>query len=106
MSESNNNNHPKAEGKAKAPAGAKDDVEFVVHTKHTCDVCFEQPIIGRRYTSGDRSNFDLCARCFKDYSGPDIGLSETVMGESLPGMCMCNFSFGLVCKSNICLRRP
>lgn len=54
---------------------------FVVHTKHSCDVCFQQPIIGKRYTSSDRKNFDLCARCFDAYSGPEIGLEEAVLGK-------------------------
>lgn len=56
--------------------------EFVVHTKHTCDVCFRRPIIGQRFTSDVHPNFDLCARCFEAYSGPDIGLTEAVLGKS------------------------
>eukprot|EP00571_Detonula_confervacea_P013118 CAMPEP_0172310186 /NCGR_PEP_ID=MMETSP1058-20130122/11337_1 /TAXON_ID=83371 /ORGANISM="Detonula confervacea, Strain CCMP 353" /LENGTH=728 /DNA_ID=CAMNT_0013022955 /DNA_START=162 /DNA_END=2348 /DNA_ORIENTATION=- len=50
--------------------------EFVVHTKHTCDKCFQLPIIGKRYKSSTHPNFDLCARCFDVYSGPEIGLTE------------------------------
>ena len=46
-----------------------------------CDVCFQQPIIGKRFTSSDRKNFDLCARCFDAYSGPEIGLEEAVLGK-------------------------
>mmetsp|Transcript_34778 Transcript_34778/g.62621 ORF Transcript_34778/g.62621 Transcript_34778/m.62621 type:complete len:785 (-) Transcript_34778:106-2460(-) len=85
MSESNHNNrNPKMEAPAAnivVPA-AKDDCskgEFIVHTKHTCDTCFQQPIIGRRYTSSVHSNFDLCARCFDAYSGPEISLTEAVL---------------------------
>lgn len=55
--------------------------EFVVHTKHTCDKCFQRPILGRRYTSSNNSNFDLCARCFETYTGPEIGLTETALGK-------------------------
>ena len=58
-----------------------DAVEFVVHTKHTCDKCFQRPILGKRYTSGTKSNFDLCARCFEEYTGPEIGLREAVLGK-------------------------
>eukprot|EP01083_Nonionella_stella_P229469 812167_1 len=53
--------------------------EFIVHTKHTCDTCYLQPIIGKRYTSNAHSNYDLCARCFGAYSGPEIGLTEAVL---------------------------
>jgi len=56
-----------------------DGVEFVVHTKHTCDKCFQRPILGQRFTSGTKSNFDLCARCYEEYTGPDIGLMEAVL---------------------------
>mmetsp|Transcript_33181 Transcript_33181/g.56378 ORF Transcript_33181/g.56378 Transcript_33181/m.56378 type:complete len:1100 (+) Transcript_33181:411-3710(+) len=52
---------------------------FIVHTKHTCDACFQHPILGRRYTSTKRSNFDLCAACFDAYEGPEIGLEEAVL---------------------------
>ena len=55
---------------------------FIVHTKHTCDKCFQRPIIGKRYTASARSNFDLCARCFEGYEGPDIGLTDAALGES------------------------
>lgn len=54
---------------------------FIVHTKHTCDRCFQAIIIGKRYTSSKRGNFDLCARCFDEYDGPDIGLAEVALGE-------------------------
>mmetsp|Transcript_3266 Transcript_3266/g.6265 ORF Transcript_3266/g.6265 Transcript_3266/m.6265 type:complete len:714 (-) Transcript_3266:712-2853(-) len=81
MSESNNNNQfPTTEAAAKeADLPAEYECEFIVHTKHTCDGCLQQPIIGRRYTSSVHSNFDMCARCFDAYSGPEIGLSEAVL---------------------------
>mmetsp|Transcript_8386 Transcript_8386/g.18124 ORF Transcript_8386/g.18124 Transcript_8386/m.18124 type:complete len:681 (+) Transcript_8386:97-2139(+) len=80
MSESNNTNQFHKTDVGNVPA-AQDEVEFVVHTKHTCDVCFQQPIVGRRYTSTDHSNYDLCARCFDAYSGPEIGLTEAVLAR-------------------------
>ena len=55
---------------------------FLVHTKHTCDVCFKQPIVGKRYASGVRANFDMCARCFGAYDGRDLSLVETALGAS------------------------
>ena len=71
MNESNHNDM----GMEKKEVG--DDVipwtkgEFVVHTKHSCDVCF-QLILGKRYTASDRPNFDLCARCFDVYIEPGL----------------------------------
>ncbi|KAL7542911.1 hypothetical protein ACHAXR_012759 [Thalassiosira sp. AJA248-18] len=53
--------------------------EFVVHTKHTCDICFQSPILGKRYTSSVHPNYDICARCFGAYSGPEIDLKEAVL---------------------------
>lgn len=55
--------------------------DFVVHTMHTCDECYQRPILGRRYSS-DVKSFDLCARCFAAYNGPEIGLTETALGEN------------------------
>ena len=57
------------------------NVGLLVHTKHSCDKCFKEPIIGKRYKSDVKPNFDLCASCFDAYTGPDIGLSEEVLGE-------------------------
>lgn len=55
--------------------------EFIVHTKHTCDKCFQQPILGKRYKSSVHDNFDLCSRCFDAYTGPEIGLTEIVLAR-------------------------
>lgn len=59
--------------------GGGSNGEFIVHTKHTCDNCFRRPIIGQRFTSSVRPNFDLCALCYDGYSGPDIGLAEEAL---------------------------
>ena len=59
------------------------NVGLIVHTKHSCDKCFKDPIIGKRYKSDVKANFDLCASCFNAYTGPDIGLSEEVLSELL-----------------------
>lgn len=72
------------EAEANSPAVVptrEEGVAFVVHTKHTCDKCFQQPIIGKRYKSSVHDNFDLCSRCFDAYTGPEIGLSETVLAH-------------------------
>ena len=71
-----------AEANAAVPAReGGSNGEFIVHTKHTCDKCFQQPIIGKRYTSGTHANFDLCSRCFDAYTGPEIGLAEVMLGK-------------------------
>jgi hypothetical protein len=70
---------------ASAPSpkeGGGSNGEFIVHTKHTCDMCFQRPIIGQRFKSDVNPNFDLCARCVQAYSGPDIGLTEEVLSAS------------------------
>jgi len=55
---------------------------FIVHTKHTCDKCFKAPIIGKRYISTTKPNFDLCGDCASKYDGEDsIGLEETVLAR-------------------------
>jgi hypothetical protein len=73
---------PKMKAVATPPQEGGSNGEFVVHTKHTCDMCFRRPIIGQRYASVVQPNFDLCARCLEAYSGPDIGLTEAVLSKS------------------------
>ena len=63
----------------KAAAAGGEEHEFVVHIKHTCDKCYEKPIIGKRYNSKNLTNFDLCSGCFDAYDGPDIGLSKALL---------------------------
>ena len=73
---------PKMKAVAPLPQEGGSNGEFVVHTKHTCDMCFRLPIIGQRYASEVQPNFDLCARCLEAYSGPVIGLTEAVLSKS------------------------
>jgi hypothetical protein len=80
-------NHSHQSSKMNASAlspkeGGGSNGEFIVHMKHTCDMCFQRPIIGQRFKSDVNPNFDLCARCFQAYSGPDIGLTEEVLSKS------------------------
>ena len=83
MSESNQSpQSPKVKALAPPPQEGGSNGEFVVHTKHTCDMCFRLPIIGQRYASEVQPNFDLCARCLEAYSGPVIGLTEAVLSKS------------------------
>ena len=37
-----------------------------IHKRHTCDMCQVSPIVGYRYHSIEKANFDLCHRCFSD----------------------------------------
>ena len=68
---------------ASAPSGGgrSSNGEFIVHTKHTCDVCYTTPLLGKRYSSNVHANYDVCAKCFDEYDGPDIGLTEAVLSE-------------------------
>ncbi len=69
---SNQNNSNAAEGVT----------EFIVHTKHTCDSCYKRPIVGKRFTSGVVTDFDLCAKCFDGYDEEKKGeFTETLLGE-------------------------
>lgn len=38
-----------------------------VHFRHICDHCKASPIIGKRFRSNLRSNFDLCEQCFLEH---------------------------------------
>ena len=56
--------------------------EFIVHTKHTCDSCYQRPIVGKRFTSGLATDYDLCARCYEVYDEEKKGgFSEVLLGE-------------------------
>lgn len=56
--------------------------EFFVHAKHTCDVCFTRPIVGKRYTSTNHPDFDICSKCFCSYDEDKRGeFAETLLGE-------------------------
>ena len=82
MSECNNSHQiPTMNASAPPPHEGGSNGEFIVHTKHTCDKCFQRPIIGQRFKSDVNPNFDLCAHCFQAYSGPDIGLTEAVLSK-------------------------
>ena len=61
--------------------GRSSNGEFIVHTKSTCDVCYTTPLLGKRYSSNVHANYDVCAKCFDEYDGPDIGLTEAVLSE-------------------------
>lgn len=40
-----------------------------IHGRHTCDGCFSTPIIGYRFNAVNRSDYDLCHVCYKNYKG-------------------------------------
>ena len=69
---SNQNNSATAEGVN----------EFIVHTKHTCDSCYQRPIVGKRFTSGLATDYDLCARCYEVYDEEKKGgFSEVLLAR-------------------------
>jgi hypothetical protein len=78
--EPNNQTMEASPPEAHADTSAKNDdtrSEFLVHTKHTCDVCLAEPIIGKRFTSAN-TDYDLCENCF---DGGGLELEETLLGE-------------------------
>ena len=67
--------HPEVEDSSEKD-GSKEAEPFI-HARHTCDGCGSVPIIGKRYRSTNIPNYDLCNRCFDNYSGNEIQF-ETV----------------------------
>ena len=50
-------------------------MSFLIHTKHSCDICCKKPIVGRQCTSGV-ANIDVCSRCC-DTVGKEDSLALT-----------------------------
>jgi len=40
-----------------------------IHGRHTCDGCLMNPIIGGRYHAVNHPDYDLCQKCFDNYTG-------------------------------------
>ena len=72
--------------------------DFVVHTKHTCNKCFQRPIIGQRYTSDAESDFHLCSRCYEANTMPEIKFTETATGKLRPVLSSCSPLHRQVCR--------
>lgn len=51
-----------------ADANVKSDPPLLsyIHKRHTCDKCFSNPIIGKRYRAANLPDFDLCEVCYHD----------------------------------------
>jgi len=43
-----------------------------IHGRHTCDGCFVTPIIGYRFNATNRSDYDVCHKCYSQYQGTEI----------------------------------
>jgi len=43
-----------------------------IHGRHTCDGCFVTPIIGYRFNATNRSDYDVCHKCYNQYKGTEI----------------------------------
>ena len=51
-----------------------------IHGRHTCDSCLTTPIVGKRYHALNMSDYDLCAKCFSNYSGGEIQFEAVELG--------------------------
>lgn len=69
------------EAAAAAAVGGQTNA-FKVHASHTCDGCNVSPIVGKRYTSSDTENYDLCSKCFAAYDGDEL-FEETLLGKCM-----------------------
>lgn len=67
------------EAAAAAAVGGQTNA-FKVHASHTCDGCNVSPIVGKRYTSSDTENYDLCSKCFAAYDGDEL-FEETLLAR-------------------------
>eukprot|EP00934_Nitzschia_sp_Nitz4_P004569 Nitzschia sp. Nitz4//scaffold33_size148984//11444//14014//NITZ4_002910-RA/size148984-snap-gene-0.17-mRNA-1//-1//CDS//3329548373//4559//frame0 len=72
-----------AQTTASAPAPAADDAEededspeLFIHGRHTCDSCLVTPIVGKRYHADNIPDYDLCEKCYSNYTGKDIKFSS------------------------------
>lgn len=43
-----------------------------IHGRHTCDGCLTTPIFGLRYHAMNLPDYDLCSKCYGNYTGTDI----------------------------------
>ncbi|CAB9517620.1 expressed unknown protein [Seminavis robusta] len=63
---------PKKEAAKKEDKKPAAEERPFIHGRHTCDSCLTTPIVGKRYHAVDMSDYDLCAKCFSNYSGTEI----------------------------------
>jgi len=61
----------KESASTETPCRQDSSMPLFVHGRHTCDGCLFTPIVGVRYKSTTKADFDLCANCFAHYSGED-----------------------------------
>jgi len=55
-----------------------------IHGRHTCDCCLITPIVGVRYHNTTDHNYDLCVKCYNNYSGNKIKLEPVQLHRDIP----------------------
>jgi len=55
-----------------------------IHGRHTCDSCLMSPIIGPRYHATNLPDYDLCSKCFPNYSGKEIKFEAVELDQDRP----------------------
>jgi hypothetical protein len=63
---------------------AEEEAKLFIHGRHTCDACLTTPIVGERYHSMNLPDYDLCKRCFVNYSGKEIKFEPVELDRDIP----------------------
>jgi hypothetical protein len=62
----------------------EEEAKPFIHGRHTCDACLTTPIVGERYHSMNLPDYDLCKRCFVNYSGKEIKFEPVELDRDIP----------------------
>jgi len=79
---------PEAAGSEHPSSGSRSDTLGAVHSTISCDGCERSPIVGRRFKSMSRADYDLCERCYEEnggqegYNGPFALITEALPSSS------------------------
>lgn len=64
------------------PAAEEKAAPFI-HRRHTCDSCLMNPVVGTRYHAVNMMDYDLCEKCFPNYSGKETEFISYPSGEKV-----------------------
>lgn len=63
------------------PTPATATERLFIHGRHTCDGCLTTPIIGKRFHAVNKTDYDLCEKCFNNHNGSDMAFEEATLGK-------------------------
>jgi hypothetical protein len=72
------------EEKEESEEEEEEEAKPFIHGRHTCDACLTTPIVGERYHSMNLPDYDLCKRCFVNYSGKEIKFEPVELDRDIP----------------------